>query len=419
MGTRVHKSLVIGLASATAVVMLAWLLWPGATTSASAGLPPSGGFVWPSQVGLAEPQSETPPRAPGFLEAELCGREPVRLDRIDRAMRDEQRNWTHEQVLDAAVAELAGQGRPDRTAAALYLGATFKEHQHERLLLKATRGCEDNATCRSNARQTAQIAVEAHWAQLLTLASTSRDPVALALALQHCARRGETTACREVTAAQWAQADPENSAAWLAVSAAARKRNDTAGEQSAFDRAANARLHAERTDALLQLVAMPAVLQAPPLDRAVAQIHAMGVWAAVIIRASQDAAAACPAAMTDQQQIARCGRLAQLLYASNTLLHARVGVAMGERSGWPLELQRTRRVEVDALAQVANERATQHADPRRMFACETIEMMSTAMQTQARDGELAYLRGLLAQSKRSPEELAREYLRPRQGTPRS
>ncbi|MBI5272132.1 MAG: hypothetical protein HY856_20950 [Burkholderiales bacterium] len=184
--------------------------------------------------------------------------------------------------------------------------------------------------------------------QLAAEAAMGADPRVAGLAWQLC-HGGEllrpagapalsAPACSSVTAARWAELDPLNRQAWLAVAREAHARSDPAALEAALQRAAQApESHLPWTHAIgalqawgrVHLGAEDRVLAFFPLNLAETD-NAMDAMVAVM--------ALCPAEVARQSRGAVCRRLAEAMVASGPGLSDRNGgTGLGNRMGWPPE----------------------------------------------------------------------------------
>lgn len=244
--------------------------------------------------------------------------------------------------------------------------------------------------------------------QLAAEAAMGSDPRVAGLAWQLC-HGGEVLrpagapaapsapACSSVTAARWAELDPRNRQAWLAVAREAHARSDPAALEAALQRAAQApESHLPWTQAMgalqawgpTRLSAEDRVLAFFPLNLAETD-NAMDAMGAVL--------ALCPAEAATQARGAVCRRLAEAMVATGPGLSDRNGgTGLGNRMGWAPERVDAVRDETLRLSEALAHLTTLPSAEAGADPCVAWPAWVAAADTLRLDQEVAMARRVLA-----------------------
>lgn len=225
-------------------------------------------------------------------------------------------------------------------------------------------------------------------AALAQLAATSHDPVIAHWAVSACwaaadVRRRPPCA---VLARRWAQLEPDNAAAWLAV---------LDGEPGAEAEVMQQVALASRFDEHLGEVAREAMHAArgewAPLLRLQVLGHAFDGDARGLSSYSPLLQHCAPSQLADPDRRQRCEAVAELLVGrGRTLLAQKFGLRLAERLAWPerrLAPLRAAHARADEAARAAAARRQRHG----AFSCATVEAELRQLQAVLRDGEWAAL----------------------------
>lgn len=175
---------------------------------------------------------------------------------------------------------------------------------------------------------------------LAQLASTTTDPQVYAWAVNACGAAVGSGAghCGLLSVSQWALLDPDNARPWMAILAAALSQRDAAAADEALYRIARAKRYDVGWNVL------PAIILAHASDaddRLVGTmkvlVDVIGIQGAGSSGGIQSLMSSCSgAAVKDANRSQLCAGAADVLAEhSDTLLARSVGVAVGQRSGWP------------------------------------------------------------------------------------
>lgn len=283
-------------------------------------------------------------------------------------------------------------------------------HDHE----SAAAGCGHDPDCERRTNDESWVAGRAAALaatnELAAIATASRDPVIYAMALRGCslqldAREG---ACTLVNAEQFAAIDPDNQAAWLAAASAAKARKDEAALSEALFRASKA----SRSDAYfgtatgLALASWPA--QTSPMSKLLLSTQLVGIEASADIGSRSSLLSECSSkAVAEPARRQLCVDIAERMVGSGTtLLDVRLGVAIGERSGWPGERVAALKEQVNALLH-ATVLDLQAGDSQ----CETVRRSNEHVAEVGRLGEVDAARLAMQRSGKPQAALAAEFNR--------
>ena len=342
----------------------------------------------------------------GADEVELCGGARLKIDAnglpdIAEFSRLAREPKTRERILDrmrSSSSELA------RTAALLL--ASLGDDEKRLAMLGFTPPCE-GADC--PAADSAMEAARRTLDAITRVAMSTSDPKVYALALALCAGKTGTVAgaCGMLSAAQWSRLDPGNAAPWHQLLAAAKVRGDTAAQNEALFRIANA----PHNDVNMSSAA-GAVLDAA-LDDDASVLAAWGlvtdavsVGAGLAIPAYQALTAMCKGdALRDANRLQTCAAVAETLAErSDTMMGRMIGVAIGKQVGWPVERGERMRGEYESYI---TSLGTDTSDPMGL-GCGKMRLDLALVRRNAALGETGALREWIAKSGMKPETFIRE-----------
>lgn len=352
------------------------------------------------------------PDLPGSRTVELCGYGPFEIT-------PDRQHPPHlvaaaDVALARANAAMVEAGAPHQRAAARYLQMTEASLRTYNGHLAQQPGCEDSPECRRRAGDASWSAFVRAREALIADALATRDPAAHALAYYACQKSSRDAddaaggSCHRIGAARWAQVEPDNLMAWVHVAQEAQSRNDPAGRAEAMSRAAGATAARLHLDAVLAPLDHDYIRSLDAVTRSIAQIHAIGVRAAMPIPGLQVLVAACPARKPlDEAQRELCSALGRTLANhGQSLLELGLGVQLGERAGWPAAEVSALRERMDAY-----QRALIDAD-QQYWTCSFQRGMEQYISTVlAGGGELQAAETRVKASGRSAAELAQEWRR--------
>jgi hypothetical protein len=241
-------------------------------------------------------------------------------------------------------------------------------------------------------------------------ALAATDPRVYALAFNTCGgNKRSDGACQLLNAAQWARLDPTNATPWLHVLAAARERNDRAGQDEALHRIATA----QRSE--VGFFAAPGLIaNAAPVDDASALL---ATWTMALESIAmqhrpsyQPLLAACRSdALRDANRRQTCSAIATLLTDNaDTLIERGTGATLGQQLGWPAERNDSLRAMYRAYGEHRGAMLTSGSGGNA-FGCAGLRRgLEMLRQSAVAGGEMGGLREWLAQSAKTPEDFARD-----------
>ncbi|MGE5863820.1 MAG: hypothetical protein ACM32J_01850 [Rhizobacter sp.] len=233
---------------------------------------------------------------------------------------------------------------------------------------------------------------------LARLALTTRSPEVYGLAWGLCSTvgaRDDSSACRMLSAEQWARLDPANAVPWMSVMEQARARGDQAAADEALYRVSQARTVNAGTGrfAALLLDRLPASvgpLEALELaaETFSIELQAPAGWYGSLRQACS------AAAQRDGNRQQQCQAIAEGLWRfGSSPLELAVAVQIGAASGWPAERVRALEDERVALGQ-----AGAAAVGEVSMTCESLRNQARHLQQVGRAGEVAVQRAALLAS---------------------
>jgi hypothetical protein len=187
---------------------------------------------------------------------------------------------------------------------------------------------------------------------LARMAAKTRDPQTYVSALRACQLLGpgtSATSCDGLHAAQWAELDPTNGAAWFEVAREADGRKDAAAVDAALLRASRSEMFDGRATPYGELLAHLDVRYEPVRTLALATLSA--AYFGQSFPQFQTASNYCSKEKAaDPARRDVCNDLARLLTERDTsLIGPSIGVLIGEKMGWPEDRVARLRAENKAL----------------------------------------------------------------------
>lgn len=220
---------------------------------------------------------------------------------------------------------------------------------------------------------------------LTQMAAASHDPVLAHWALAACLAADPTNRTRcAAQARRWAQLDPDNAVAWLAV---------MDGEPGAAAEAMQQVVLASRFDEHFGEVLREAAQAARPEWTAYLRlqvlIHAFTADTKGLVSYSPLLQHCAPAQLADPDRRQRCEAIAELMVGrGRTLLAQKVGLVFAKRLNWPEQRMaplRAAHARADEALRATAVRTRQHG----AHGCATVEADLQHLQAAVRDGEWA------------------------------
>ena len=220
---------------------------------------------------------------------------------------------------------------------------------------------------------------------LTHMAAASHDPVMAHWALAAClaADLANRTRCA-APARRWAQLDPDNAVAWLAVMDA-----EPAAAPEAMQQVVLASRFDEHFGEVLREAAQAARPEWAPFLRLQVLNHAFTADTKGLVSYSPLLQHCAPAQLADPDRRQRCEAIAELMVGrGRTLLAQKVGWVFAKRLNWPeqrLAPLRAAHARADEALRAAAARTWQHG----AHGCATVEADLQHLQAAVRDGEWA------------------------------
>jgi hypothetical protein len=243
------------------------------------------------------------------------------------------------------------------------------------------------------------------------LAQSAQDPAVYAMAVYACKPPYGAPpyggSCDNVSVKEWAALDTGNAVPWLILASEARVAKDSAAENAALAKAANASKIDSYGWALLANVEANMPSSATPLERYMLSTGFIGFEAAL---AQPSASQSCSAAsMADATIRSECGALAELMVSKGTtFLDVSVGAAIGARAGWPAQRVAALKERLDAFRGLTMEQQGP-LWPKDQWTCNAINRADARIRDWIRFGEIGALDQELERSGSTTAELAGKY----------
>lgn len=201
------------------------------------------------------------------------------------------------------------------------------------------------------------------WPPLIEAAATTRDSRLVALGAQACSSGlAGPPGCPPGLAQRWAEGEPDNLQAWLALADEAAKRGDAAGVQAALERAAAATDSRTSWGVAQRVLDQPALRDAHPMALLPVAVDLIGIESMAGLAGGSAALRLCSeAAVQAAAHRELCSAVAGVMVGrGRTLMERRLGIAVARRSGWPPE--RLQALDAEQLALEVASRRLQPSD---------------------------------------------------------
>lgn len=253
---------------------------------------------------------------------------------------------------------------------------------------------------KTDATTIAQPRASAPREALARLAQTSQSPELYGLAWRVCAAHGaqdSASACRMLSAEQWAQLDPDNAMPWAGVLERARAQRDGSAVSAALYRMSLSRTIDGRTGRLpgLVLASVPAGTPALETEAVVADVVAREGegWSQKMSSLSTEECTA--AAVRDTERWQRCDAWAQTLWQQGRkTTDLATAIRIGKAIGWPAERLQGMQDEAAALSLASSEALLGSSR-----SCDAVRRRTGHLDESGRLGEVAWARRIIATSR--------------------
>lgn len=409
------RAVAIATLTIALVVSALWLRVEAPTDidEGSAAAPASPGWQQ-ALLDLADPQAAEPAPALAHGEAQLCDYGRVQLERGGglpaSLVGDARRAW--QRVADRLIASDKAADR----ARGYYMNLHAAERRGVEQRIASVPGCADDDACRN--RFDGMRGAGDEWTvELARLAAGTRDVHAYALALYACRDHvGELAppACATISAARWAQLDPDNAMAWLYAAAEADARRDPALRDDTLHRLAQSRRSDPRWDGWFDLTQAGAVVEQPRSAQAALLDELAALNFSMPVPPYQLLLQFCGRErVLDASRRQTCSDIAELLIRNDrSLLAHRVGTALGARAGWSPDRVTALNDEFEAARMTVDQLTSA---PER-YSCEAQQALGDWLRDVSTHGELGAARLRIEASGRSVTDLAQQGRATRRGS---
>lgn len=262
-----------------------------------------------------------------------------------------------------------------------------------------------DATCVGKYTAARDGAIRTSATRIVNLALASTDPDVYAAAMETCSGR-TVGACAQISFANWAKLDPDNTFIWLGVANEALKRSDEAAKLQALERASQARGYSTRIRGLNNVLssAMPN----------------LPVWLQLELARKYISPTGTNLSGADNAFFSRCGKPKDIDPATREqceTLNAKIAendetssgiytaFLQGQDLGWSAE--KLQRIE-DASKLLALLPSAKIEEVNSTTSCQELLKTSTLMQQFMFDGNRRALRDYVAESGKSMRELTQK-----------
>lgn len=289
-------------------------------------------------------------------------------------------------ALEMAAAELAASSLPLQQAVGLFVQASLED-----------RRTGQSPTARALSANLARVAV------------SSRDPAVYALAFYRCNKAGATAAadasCSLISAANWAQLEPDNAVPWLYLASALR--GDERASDEALFRASRARASRLHWNAIAALTESRAIKQQPAETRGLLHAHVHSLSVSFALPDLGPVMSYCsPTRTTDAARRQACSDIATVFAdRGTTLVELSVGTRLGARTGWAADRVSALRDRSDAIQAQLSEDPAPNDPPN----CSQLAALESRTADLLRYGEVGAAERRIQASGRSVEQLAQQW----------
>lgn len=410
-----RRLILAAAAVAVAIVAALWLFWPQPTQTQPEVASAQTQMAWPLRgllfgPSLDDPSPNPPADSSSSIVIDVCGAGKTKvtsLHDLPAPLIDPLRDA---RALKRAVSELAASSAPGDRAIAFHYEATMASRAAAGDDGGRASACFTDDNCRASAFQSIDQAAAPYYQQLAELAGQTGDPLAMSLAFRACRSPevARTGACTGITAARWAELEPDNGVAWILAANEAASRGDEAARNDAMARAATAQRMDHHAEDLLRPIATASLRDANRLDQMAAFMATMGVYSGAPLLDYAEIGRYClgKEAM-DPSRKAQCAQIAEQLVGKDTTPSGTsYGMRIGARAGWTVERLAALRDEIDAMNFMSID---ERFRPETVYSCESLDAITQRASDMLHFGEAGALRRKIARSGRSVAELAREY----------
>jgi hypothetical protein len=392
----------IAVLALTALVFLLVDHAPAVPATAS----PSDRIVITPAAERSSPVAPTTPIAGDEVDA--CGNGRPKREASDGVLSEA--GTDADKTLGRLAAKLAASPNERDSALGLFLRRSmvyWEEHRDPRDQVHTV--CDDDQSCRQYTPELGARQSVAIRDTLVRMATASRDPQVYALAFHSCGDgygTGAESACTLLSAARWAELEPDNGVPWLFLAGAAQAGNNGAARDQAVYRASTARRFDARFPNFVGLLQSPGAQAEAPENRSALASDLVGMEVTRPSLSYKPFLQYCNyPSEADATRISVCSDLANLLIKHDgTLLGLAMGVRLAQSAGWPPEVVNALREEKKALFVAARYPIGERRTERLDADCEELVRFEQWVADYARLGELGVARKFLEKSGSAPTQ---------------
>jgi hypothetical protein len=312
---------------------------------------------------------------------------------------------------------------PQSQAAALYLKAQLQASNARSNFFTQHPDCDSGNACEAQTVEAANLSKQHGINEIAKLASYSPDPQLYAMAFHACNSLTDSQFgfCKQISASQWAQRDPNNAMAWLhTITQIAKtgKGKPNAELDTAMFRLSQTKKFDLGLSSISQFQRSEQMQSENVFARQKLILLGSAVFMGESLPAYQHILSYCPSdALLDNNRRQICNGIANnLLSDESNLIGETIALKIGERLAWSPEKIANLREELDAIHELQRSVfdgliLQQNSDPtsQALHACRWMVKNTNDLENRLQYGEMHEIRHRMARQKTSRAELASRY----------
>ncbi|MES2047462.1 MAG: hypothetical protein V4447_03605 [Pseudomonadota bacterium] len=312
---------------------------------------------------------------------------------------------------------------PQDQAAALYLKAQLQANNARSNFFRQHPDCDSGKACEGQAVEARNLAKRDGVNEVAKLAIYSPDPQLYAMAFHACnsITDNQFGFCKQISASQWAQRDPENATAWLhtvtQLAQTSKGKTNTEMDTAMFRLSQTNRFDLGLSS--LSLFQRSEQMQSENIFvRQNLIMLGMDVFMGESLPAYQHILSYCTNdALQDSNRRQVCNGIANnLLSDQSNLVGETIALKLAERLAWPPEKIANLREELDAIHELQEsvfddllpQQKTDHAT-QALQSCKWLVKNTNDLENRLQYGEMREIRSRMSKQKISRAELAARY----------
>jgi len=341
---------------------------------------------------------------------ELCDYGPVEIGPDSTGLYPPAVEEGARRVLLLVADALADDADAGRRATAGYLRAILDGISAQDAIRASNRDCKADPACVESLQIAGTEKRREAAERLAADVAGTRDGRAYAMAWYLCGKTESgiewTGSCALVSAARWAQAEPDNVIPWSAEANRARAVDDQAALEAAMVGATATTTSKLYLDGLSEFVEHPLLEKADRATQLAALTQLVGMRAALQLPLPVAIQHQCRAdGQLSEERRRQCGAIAAALARGSTSIELVVSGSLGKAAGWTDEQLASLRDQIDAIHALSIARLP----ARDFFSCKYFAALKQAMSDDARRGEVGMVDAEIERSGRSAKEIAAQY----------